>query len=528
MNLYENNFFSLEAKGSDVYILVKEIGYDIRDFHRISEGNARILIDNFLELKRALSEASGDKVKIGVLKPEIEIFLSSDDMKCELKVNLPQDYIDSNREDVNSKILSVLKNSEIKRGIDTGFATDRIYSAEKFTIAEGVDPVQGDDAKVTYFARSDKKIEIKNDGKADYYNLNLIDGVKRGDWLGEKILASMGKEGFNVKGEILPGIPGKDELLIYDEKTVGLIKQDGKEVLRALTDGAVSFRNNKICVQGHLIIEDDVDFSVGNIDFNGHVTIKGTVKDGFSVSATHDISILGEMGIGSTGIISSSRGNVFIKGGVNGRNVTEIYADQNVYVKYANEAKITAGREINIGYYAISSNLYADNVLINGENGRLISGSVYAKSKVIAGVIGNASERETNINVHGFNRGELKSEFEGILMQYKQLLTFSNQLKSELSRFRRSKSEGEELNENSEYRKKLREYEENLETISHLNRKRVQIQNILTSRGEGEVSVVTGMHPKTQLELKSMKRSIDEFTKGSFYVENREIHFEEK
>ena len=208
-------------------------------------------------------------------------------------------------------------------------------------------------------------------------------------------------------------------------------------VLRALRDGAVSFQNHKICVQGHLIIDGDVDFSVGNIDFDGHVTIKGTVKDGFSVLSVYDISILGEIGIGTTGKIFSSMGSVYIKGGVNGKGITDIYADQNVYVKYANEATITAGREINIGYYAIGCNLYGDKVLIDGLNGRLISGSVYVKSQVIAGVIGNVTERETNISVHGFNRFELRKEYEDILGQYKELLGTSDKLKGNLNRYKK-------------------------------------------------------------------------------------------
>lgn len=528
MDLYENGFFSLEAQNEKVYILLKNIGYDIRDFHKILECNGRIHIDNFLALKKSLDKVTGYKVQIGILNPEVEIFISQDEMLCEIKINLSQDDIDNNREAVHNKIIEILNANNIRKGIDTRFAKSKIISGERFIVAIGVLPVQGDDAKVTYFSRTDKRIEIKKDGKADYYNLNLIDGVKRGDWLGEKTPAILGKEGFTIRGEVLEATMGKDELLIYDEKTVRLCKEDGKEVLRSLIDGAVSFRNNKICVQGHLIIDGDVDFSIGNINFDGHVTIKGTVKDGFSVSAVYDISILGEMGIGTTGKISSSKGDIFIKGGVNGKDVTEIYADQNVYVKYVNEAKITAGREINIGYYAIGSHLYADKVMINGDNGRLISGSVYAKSKVTAGVIGNASERETNINVHGFNRSELRREFEDILLQYKQLLSFSNTLKSDLNKYKNKKALSGEFVADDDYYKQLREYEETLEHLSHLNRKRIQIQNILTSRGEGEVSVITGMHPKTHLELKNMKKSIDEFTRGSFYVENREIHFEKK
>lgn len=527
MNLYENNFFSLQSENDEVYIVVKEVGYDIRDFNQILESNCRIYMSNFLSLKRALSEVSEERVQIGALRSEIEIFISHDEMVCELKVNLSQEDIDNNLDEVHNKMIDILRENNIKKGIDTEVLMGRPMCGEKFIIAKGSLPVEGESAKVKYFARADKKIEIKKDGNADYYNLNLIDAVKRGDWLGEKIPAVMGQEGFTTKGVILPATVGKDEPIIYDESSVKASKESGKIVLRALRDGAVSFQNHKICVQGHLIIDGDVDFSVGNIDFDGHVTIKGTVKDGFSVLSVYDISILGEIGIGTTGKISSSMGSVYIKGGVNGKGITDIYADQNVYVKYANEATITAGREINIGYYAIGCNLYGDKVLIDGLNGRLISGSVYVKSQVIAGVIGNVTERETNISVHGFNRFELRKEYEDILGQYKELLGTSDKLKGNLNRYKKIDTPNVDEAESVEYTQELREYEKLLEEISHLNKKRLQIQGILTSKGEGEVSVLTGMHPKTHLELKNMKKHIDEFTKGTFYVKNSEIHFDE-
>lgn len=528
MNIYENDFFSLTAEDGKVYIFVKEVGYDIRDFHEILAENIRININNFLSLKRALSDISEEKSEIGILKPEIEIFITPDHMKCEVKVNLDQDYIDSNLEKIRGRIIELLKKNKVSKGIDTHLLMGRIMSNEKFILAEGVPSKEGEGAKIEYFSRSSRKIEIKKDGKADYYNLDLIDAVKRGDWLGEKTPAVMGEEGYTIKGEVLPSRVGKDELLLYDDKTIKAGKEKGKIVLRALVDGAVSFQNNIIRIQRHLVIEDDVDFSVGNIDFDGHVTIKGTVKDGFSVTAVHDISILGEIGIGTTGKITSTRGNVYVKGGVNGKGITEIYGEQNVYVKYANEATITAGGEINIGYYAIDCELYGDKVLINGMNGRLISGTCYVKSKVVAGVIGNVTERETNINVHGFDRFELRKEYEDILIQYKQLLGSSEKIKTNINKVKISKDfEEEESDKTKSYYKELHEYEKILEEISHLNRKRIKIQDILASKGEGEVSVLTGMHPKTQLELKNMKRNIDEFTKGSFYVENSEIHFDD-
>jgi len=61
----------------------------------------------------------------------------------------------------------------------------------------------------------------------------------------------------------------------------------------------------------HLEIDGDVDFKKGNINFDGFVTIKGTVADGFSVVAVKDVEILGTIGIGSVKKWSAKREHLY-------------------------------------------------------------------------------------------------------------------------------------------------------------------------------------------------------------------------
>ena len=73
---------------------------------------------------------------------------------------------------------------------------------------------------------------------------------------------------------------------------------------------------DSIGVYDFLEIKGDVDFSTGNIDFDGYLSIKGTVEDNFSVEASNDVN-LGEYG-GAADKISSHEGNIYIKGGITG------------------------------------------------------------------------------------------------------------------------------------------------------------------------------------------------------------------
>jgi len=77
------------------------------------------------------------------------------------------------------------------------------------------------------------------------------------------------------------------------------VVQNKKVVLYSKIDGAVHYDGNKISVSNHLEIDGDVDFKTGNIIFDGYVTIKGTVTDGFYVEATKDIEINSPLGLGN-------------------------------------------------------------------------------------------------------------------------------------------------------------------------------------------------------------------------------------
>ena len=59
----------------------------------------------------------------------------------------------------------------------------------------------------------------------------------------------------------------------------------------SLKNGAVNYVGDSIAVYDVMEVKGDVDFNIGNIDFNGYVNIKGTIEENFSVKARDDIEI---------------------------------------------------------------------------------------------------------------------------------------------------------------------------------------------------------------------------------------------
>ena len=99
-------------------------------------------------------------------------------------------------------------------------------------------PEKGADAVITYIEIPERKPVIREDGSADYYEMNFVTPVNEGDWLGEKIPPQEGIDGKDIFGNDLPAQRGNDEKLSYDRKSINEEEETEKIVLRATHGGA--------------------------------------------------------------------------------------------------------------------------------------------------------------------------------------------------------------------------------------------------------------------------------------------------
>lgn len=522
MEIYQNEYFSLINDNDELYILVYRSGYEMRDFNQLLLDMPTLQLNNFLSLKNALDEAIGLRISIGSIKPRVEVSVSFDEMEAKIKLNITAREFAENKIAISSEIISALNKAEVTEGLDSLFQKP-VTVQKEITIAKGIAPEDGEDAIIRYYEIRDKKPLVKEDGTINHYELNLIENIRKGDWLGEKIKPTEGKAGKTVTSKLLPAKRGIDFKLKYDRKTVEALEEDNKIVLRAAVDGAVKFDGDRIGVDNHLVIPGDVSYETGNISFEGYVTVKGTVKDGFSVVAKNDISIQSSMGLGVVSKIISKEGSIYIRGGIFGKNLSVIQAKKSVFVKYCNESNITAGEDINIGFYALDSNLKARKIIMDPVHGKIIGGSVNAEIQVITGIIGNKSEKKTYINVAGFDREAIKNEFEQLLEKYKALLIEVNNVKQQIDYLERNPIDIDYLNDR-EYNQYLRKYGDILDEIKLLDEYRKRLQQTLETKGEGAIDVSKAAYPETYIEIKNMQKKIDSIVSGSFYAMNKEIH----
>ncbi|TDF95515.1 DUF342 domain-containing protein [Paenibacillus piri] len=520
MEIYANSHFRLVAEEKQVYIVIDHFDYKLQQFIEVVKEVPRLQITLFGNLRKAFATGLKERIEIGILKPLIELTFDKEYMRAAVKLNMTGEQFMLERSITIEWIRKRLAENGVTEGILEEVLEGGLQVQVEQGIAKGCDPLHGEDAKIRYFQLSDRVPSIRQNGSVDHYELSFIDEVREGDWLGEKMMATTGMPGRNLRGEVIRPKRGKDKPLLYDRSTIKQVREVDKLVLRARQSGVVQMKFNQISVMGILTIDGDVGPKTGNIQYDGSVKVTGTVLDGYSVHATRDISIMSDSGIGMVNRIISETGDIFIKGGVFGKNRACIEAGGRVFVKHANDCSIKSKDSIHIGLYSIGSRLSAKYITLDRNRGKIIGGHVNAGVQVVAGYIGNEMERETTIQIDGFDRLKLKTELEAVLCSYRQLLIELGELS------KAEESENGEQPEQEENDERQQQKEDIYLRINRLEERRSMLIVNLNAKGEGEISVVHKAFPRTLLQIKELERRIDKTTSGSYYFKENQIFTE--
>lgn len=526
MTLVQNEYFIIIEADQKLFIQVFMPNFSIRDFQIIMEKHPRIAITRFSILKEALDCATNEKVEFGRLKPKLGLSISTDNLEARININLDKETFEATKGIVREEILQLLSEHNVVYGILYDVLNKELKPQKDIVIAKGILPKAGVDSKIVYLEMPEMKPAINRDGSTNYYDMSLFKYIRKGDWLGEKTLTKPSEQGMNIKGEILPGKAGKDKDLRFDQDSVESIEKENKIVLIAKFDGALETKKGKIGVVNHLVIKGNIGPETGNIDFEGFITIHGTIEDGFSVTAGNDISILGEMGMGAIDKIYSKYGNIYIKGGISGKGKSVVEAGKSVFVKYVNACTIKAKDSIQIGFYALDSQLVGDSILVQAKNGRTIGGTIKAKTKVSLRMVGNVYEKETYINVEGFDRRLIKKQLDALLVNYKELLIKAEQNERELKLYDMTLNQFGRIKSHEDYESYQKIHQDLIDSIYILEEQRQELLNILSSRGDGEVTIYEKAYPRTLLQIKSLQKRIKKVTTGTFYAQDNELIFD--
>lgn len=505
--LYQNDYLEILQDSGKYYIKSKKRGFTLNMFNDILKEFPVIKVTNFMALKNALNHAPRGPELFGEQRERVSLRVSEDGLKAymTLYVNNEELY-DNNRIELIKEIFDNLNKAGIVFGIDTKLLAGPLKAGVEYVIAEGFPPINGEDAVIKMYQLSDVKPKVIDSDKVNYYELSLINHVREGDWLGERKDPTPGFPGKNVRGQPIPPIPGRNFPLLYDRISVREHYENGVTYLYSRKNGAVYYKGDTIGVYDYLEIKGDVDFSTGNIDFDGYLSVKGTVEDNFSVVASNDLEILGEYGVGAADKILSTEGSIYIKGGIAGKNKAVVRCKKNLYVKYLSDITVECEGSVYVGFYCMNSNVRAKQLIVESPKGRIIGGRIDVDILTSAAEIGNNGETRTIIRVRGFDRSAMKLELDDtlkIINEHKKNIT---KIKQHLQVYGSSYSLTSE--QAAVYEKLKSEYADLKEVIKELEYKVRSLNDYLRTPGEGAVVAKTRIYPKIRIEIKNQYEEI--------------------
>lgn len=221
----------------------------------------------------------------------------------------------------------------------------------KMCIAVGAPPEPGVDGSLEWMDGYDPtafgscgESETDEDGNVDFYSTSHFRMACEGDHIATVREPTLGVDGTAVDGGVVQAPLGKS-CSIRTDQSVSIL-EDGTVV--ANQAGLIDYDGSCIRVLEVLEVPDYVDFSTGNITFDGSITIQKGIRDCFKVRCSDDLTVRGlveaahlEVGgnaVLSRGMAGREKGTFLVRGnmearyleGVSGRVISDLEVEKEI------------------------------------------------------------------------------------------------------------------------------------------------------------------------------------------------------
>lgn len=299
----------------------------------------------------------------------------------------------------------------VREGVDaTAVEVAMKQCGERTAVANGLPPRTGADARLEPLVEVNRQRHphIDDSGHVDFHDLGSIPAVTAGDPVMRRHPPQPGAPGVNVLGEKLAAANGRD--VQFAVRLQGVVPSpDDPNLLLAEMAGQPLLQRDGISVEPVLKF-DEIDVSVGNIDFPGSLVVRGDIRSGMRVHAGGDISVQGV--IESAHV--SAGGDIRVQGGIVGHAAAQhsvqraandvatarIAAHGNVNARYIENAVVEAQQSVYVVESIVQSDVMAlDQVVVGGkgQKGHILGGLVRATGLISADFLGGDGAGPTRV-----------------------------------------------------------------------------------------------------------------------------------
>lgn len=189
-----------------------------------------------------------------------------------------------------SEISSLIESKGICYGVDWSRLLQIIEEGDGqwHVFAKGTEAIPGENGKL------DGLVDFEGDGLEKDLETNVVKifSVKEGEVLAKILPPTLGKAGVNVFNVAVPASPGKPLGLNTGH---GVQWMEEVEAFVSNATGRPSVRNGLIQIVPCHVINEDVYFIDGGLEFQGDVLINGSVYDGVHIRAGGNVTVIGHV-----------------------------------------------------------------------------------------------------------------------------------------------------------------------------------------------------------------------------------------
>lgn len=308
-------------------------------------------------------------------------------------------YPPSNNGKLLSKegIIKELSSGKVVFGIDEKVIQNHLLNPKycyDYVIARGKDPVEGGNAYITYHFNTEikSKPKLNEDGTVDFHQLDNINHVRKG-----QVLATLTPED--------PGISGTDVYgnEIRPKKVTRTILRFGKNIelsedtysISTMVDGHVTLEGDRVFVNNTYEVPTDVNNSTGDIEYEGNVLIRGSVRTGFKVKASGRIEV--------SGVVEAAQlyagGDIVLRHGIQGMGKGMLIAKGDIVANFIESSIVAAEGNISADSVLHSRISAKGEVKVSGKNGNIIGGHTRSATLIEAKTIGTSMGTITIVEV---------------------------------------------------------------------------------------------------------------------------------
>lgn len=228
-----------------------------------------------------------------------------------------------------------------------------------------------------------------DDQAVDFYNQRAFITVSAGQRIVRIVPPTGGACGTTLRGKELAAKPGQAVKIRLDPNSVA---SDPDGHCTALIDGLLKYDGQKLSVSPQLEIHGYVDFSTGNVDFQGDVQINKGIRDCFHVKARGTVVVDGP--IESAAVHTG--GHLHANRGIACHGASSIIVGGDLHARYMDTAHVSVRASAHIEREIIQCTLSVGDSLL-AEHGALIGGVTCVCRKVRLASLGSDAEVPTRV-----------------------------------------------------------------------------------------------------------------------------------